>query len=624
MCGILGYIRRVPIDQGRWSSANKLQVHRGPDSQATLEVERSSLHLGLGFQRLAILDLSTAGMQPMRLPGGSTLIFNGEIYNYVELKRELETYGVHFQGTSDTEVLLHLLSIEPEIQRTLSRLNGMWAFAWLDGRSNTLWLSRDRCGEKPLYYTNDQTGFYFASELTTLVHLRGSRFAVNKQVLGEYFNQFLIDASTETLFENIHQVAAGGTVRVRLDNWPLEPQVGRYWTLDFTEREDLDEAAFIEETRALFRDSVKMRLRSDVPVAILLSGGIDSSSIAAIAHDILGHNANLTFLSSVSIAAFDESAFVDVIEHHLGVVVDRVRLHSEDVFKELAQVTRYMDGPLGSLSNVAHFQLMQRAKELGVTVLLSGQGADEALCGYKKYLGFYIQSQLRAGHLAASARTLWDFWRNGSILRQFNLSEAKRYLPKWLNPYRNEFLGPALRETVHTVHIGLKPGQTVQERQIEDIIRFSVPALNHSEDRCSMAASREIRQPFLDWRLLTLFVSAPMELKLHRGWTKYGFRKAMETLLPAEIAWRKDKQGFPTPEVHWLKTDLKRGVLDDYFAPTSLVFRMGLVERAPLLEAYKRYCNHNSPFSFLNHREFFSVLACETWLRQNADVIVDA
>jgi asparagine synthase (glutamine-hydrolysing) len=279
---------------------------------------------------------------------------------------------------------------------------------------------------------------------------------------------------------------------------------------------------------------------------------------------------------------------------------------------------------VGSVSNLAHFQLMRRAKELGVTVLLSGQGGDEALCGYKKYLGFHIQSQLRAGRVAASARTLWDFWRNGSVLRQIKLSEAKRYLPKWLIPRQNELLGPALRETFRPIRIDLKPGETVQERQTEDIMRFSVPALNHSEDRCSMAASREIRLPFLDWRLLELFVSAPMELKLHRGWTKYGFRKAMEPLLPAEIAWRKDKQGFTTPEAHWLKTNLKQGVLDDFFAPTSLVFTMGLVGRAPLLGAYERYCNQDSRFSPLYHREIFSVLACETWLRQNADVIADA
>src|ERR1035437_112925 len=246
MCGLLGVVTRAPFDEGRFVAASDLQAHRGPDGRGNWSCHQSNWHVRLGHQRLAILDLSPKGAQPMVHPiTKSVLVFNGEIYNFVELRAELQREGIAFEGTSDTEVLLHVLE-HWGIGQALKRLNGMWAFAWLDVRNNCLHLSRDRCGEKPLYWSQTAEGLYFASELKTLLALLGNRQDLNLQVVGEYLVQGLLNAGPETFFANIQQVASGAYATFALTPRELVRTEKAYWICPVEPESPLALEPFVE------------------------------------------------------------------------------------------------------------------------------------------------------------------------------------------------------------------------------------------------------------------------------------------------------------------------------------------------------------------------------------------
>lgn len=616
MCGLLGVVSSQNFDAAKWKAASELQFHRGPDDQGDWCGKAGDWHVRLGHQRLAILDLSPKGAQPMIYPHTHTvLVFNGEIYNFVELRLELQRAGLSFEGSSDTEVLLQALE-HWGIDDTLPRLNGMWAFAWLDIRSQKMHLSRDRCGEKPLYLAVRDQQVYFASELKVLLTLIGEKQKLNLQVVGQYLEQGLLDAGVETFFSGIEQVQSGTTTTLELGAASLGLSVRPYWTCPVVSDSVLAWEPFVEEVKLRFFDSVSMRLRSDVPVGVLLSGGLDSSSIAGAAK-ALGAD-NLQLLSAVSDdARFDESPFIDSVARHLGWPVTKVQLPSspEELFQYLELATWHNDAPVGSLANVAHFLLMKSAKEQGITVVLSGQGADELLCGYRKFLGFHLQTLMRQGHYFEGVKTLADFWLNGTIINQFKLSEAKRYLPAIFRPQKDSVFGPAMH-AYRSHHIGLAAGATLSERQRLDLTSFSVPTLNHYEDRMSMAWSREIRLPFLDPQLIELLIPAPASYKLNKGWTKYALRCAMQSYLPDEIVWRKDKQGFVNPQSEWLKLDLRSKITETYFHDDAHIFKLGIIDRDALLRVYDQYCLQKPKQGRIFFREIFSPVALEIWLRQ--------
>jgi asparagine synthase (glutamine-hydrolysing) len=476
-------------------------------------------------------------------------------------------------------------------------------------------------GVKPLYLCIRDEALFFASEIKTILAMYGQTFPLNLQVVGEYVCQSLLDTSNSTFFEGITKVPAGHNIVVDLRLDRLSARKEQYWLLSPRENAASLEAN-IEQIRELTSDSVRLRLRSDVPVGVLLSGGIDSSSIAACMQATLGRGADLNLLSAVSDGGqFDESPFIDKMARHLGRPVTKVRLdvNPKSALELLNEVCWYNDEPVGSFSNVAHFLLMRKARELGITVILSGQGADEIFCGYKKYVGFAAQSLLRNGRLLKAARLLIDFWRRGTVINQFSVHEAKRYLPRFLKPNALRVAGPALSE-YQSVFVGLAPQAVVRDRQILDVQRFSVPILTHYEDRMSMAWAREIRTPFLDYRLVEAAVSVPMEMKLTGGWTKFILRRAMEPLLPAAIAWRKDKLGFVNPEGEWLKHDLREMVLE-ILNGDSDIFKRGLISRANLYALYESYCGQATNRGHVSFKEIFQPIALEIWLKKFAKYI---
>ena len=369
--------------------------------------------------------------------------------------------------------------------------------------------------------------------------------------------------------------------------------------------------------RDTFIDAVKLRLRSDVPVGVLLSGGIDSSAIAATVHHLDPSRNDIKLLSAVGEnGSNDEQPFIDMMANHLQRPVEKVVLNypPSKALNMITEVSWFNDEPIGSFSTVAHHLLMKKASDCGITVLLSGQGADEILCGYKKYLGFYLQELIGAGQLWTAARACATFVRNRTVVSQFSYREAKRYLPRWLRFPEIDVRGPALLDASARIRLGLN-GDGVIGRQVADLERLSVPALVHYEDRMSMSVAREIRLPFLDYRLVSLLVSLPVEYKLRDGWTKWIFRRAMEALLPKEIAWRKDKQPFMMPQNEWFRFELREEVLK-LLNGDWVTERLGLIDRRKLRARYDAYLRQDAANGRLSFKDIFAPIALELWARR--------
>jgi asparagine synthase (glutamine-hydrolysing) len=618
MCGIAGVLSvhaDAPVDASL-AQMVCVQRHRGPDGQGVWVGTVGRTRLGLGSVRLAIQDLSDAGRQPMASPSGRhVLVYNGEVYNYLELRHELERLGVAFRSRCDTEVVLHALAVWGE--RAFERFNGMWGLAWLDVETGTLLLARDRLGIKPLYWHRSNGRLLFASEIKAVLVASDHRFALDRAVVARYLLQSQLDGQEQTFFAGIEAVPPGCVARFELrGTTSLTPTLHRYWSPP-PEPLEPDGAPSVDALRETFLDSVRLQLRSDVPIGVLLSGGLDSSSVAVATQRATGRNAALHLLSIVSEEPrYSEEPFINRVAAHLGSGAHstRVQIRAEEAFDLLDRVTWFNDEPLGSLSNVAHYLLMRRAAELGVTVILCGQGADELLCGYLKYWGFYLQSLCRRGEWVAALKVLGGLTRQGTALRQFHVSDAKRYLPRTLRPAEIDIRGPRLKGVESWLDVGLGRGSVV-ERQYADLSRFSVPAILHWEDRMSMALGREMRVPYFDHRLVTLLLPLAPEWKLRDGWSKWVFRRAMEPYLPREIAWRKDKQGFVIPQSEWFKTTLRPRV-EGLLGGDLLTAAAGFVDRAALARRYTAFRRQPPDRGTISFKDIFHPIALEYWMRR--------
>lgn len=615
MCGVFGVLSREPVDSRVLEAGEMAQRHRGPDSQGSLAVPLGRWNLGLAHQRLAIIDLSSAGEQPMRSPSNASLIiYNGEIYNYLEMRSELESRGVRFRTRTDTEVVAAACEIYG-VAEALNRMNGMWAFAWVNFKASRVVLARDRFGVKPLYLWRDKGRIAFASEIKTLLRALNLKCAVNLQSVSTFLASSQVDVNDETFFAGVEKLTAGHYLEFDASGDELRTTKRRYWRLNY-EISEGRVANPVEATRELLEDSVRLRLRSDVPIGLLLSGGVDSSAIAAVADRRLGEEGNLTFISAVSgDPESDESPFIDAVASHLGRPVQKVDLAFPRgaVIRLIERVVAQNDEPIGGFSCVAQYLLMERARELGVTVLLSGQGADEVFCGYRKYAAFQIQALLRSGRIGRAIGMGGGLLRQAGIRGQFRLSDARRYLPGWLAPAVEDIRGEAL-EDVPAVHPSLGARRDLRDRQRVDIESLSIPALTHWEDRNSMAWSREVRNPFLDFRLVKLGVGLDASLKLARGWTKLVLRQAVADLLPARIAWRRDKRGFTTPEAELIIGELHSWV-SDYLTSSAEIVRRSLVNPSSAAGRLTRFLRSNSSSGAIGSRDIFQLLSLELWLR---------
>jgi asparagine synthase (glutamine-hydrolysing) len=614
MCGIAGFIASGD-DHAAASAVGRMVDalgHRGPDGRGLWHNSANNGTVVLGHTRLAIIDLSENGRQPLQSACGRYVTtFNGEIYNYRELRQELQAGGVSFRTQTDTEVLQE--AIKHWGVEAFTRFNGMWALAQADVATGETLVARDRLGVKPLFYEAGGERYVFASEIKALLAADPRRRSLNAAVVARYLQQGLLDADNETFFSGIRQLPAAHYARLSVDGENgLKVTPVRYWSPP-TDSSPISDDDAIATVRSLLLSSVELRLRSDVPCGVLLSGGVDSSGIAA-AMSRVAKAADVKLLSAVSDdASFDESRFVDRVSAHLKLPVLKVQLRNDasETWQQMEDATWHHDAPLLSLSAVAHLQLMQRAREAGVTVVLSGQGADEVFCGYKKYVPFYAQTLVAEHKYARAAGMLLGFALRGTVLNQFKLTEASRYLSPRVGAARASVLGPAAREAYARVPMGLDGGWLV-DRQKKDLEQLSVPSLLHYEDRMSMAMGREVRLPFLDFRIVETALRMPPHFKIRDGWTKWVLRKAIEPWLPSEISWRRDKQGFVNPQSRWLRVNL-RDRIEAMLSTEMRAARRGFIDQNALRDQYAAYVGHGdtwrTPF-----RDLFGAVALEVFL----------
>lgn len=616
MCGILGIIGVAgrEVVERFLDTGNRIQRHRGPDASGCCIHDFGSAQVGLGHQRLSILDLSDAGAQPMHSRDGRyTLVFNGEVYNYVELARE---HGLKdLRSSSDTEVVLELLArLGPG--RALASFNGMWSLALLDRQERRVYVSRDRFGKKPLYYQVGGDGIRIASELKSLFQGPADSMVVNARVASRYLAQALQDVDDESWAEGVKSLPPGSWGRIDVDDiFGGVKDIAHYWRYpDSAETTALSFNDYVEELRTLVIDAVRLRLRSDVPVGLALSGGLDSSIISGAIGQLLGEDSgHVRCFSAVSPGSLnDESRFIDSVSSFHGVKVDKVQLQvgDADALNRLLLKCSYSnDAPLGSFSNVLFYLLMERAASLGVKVVFSGQGADEAFCGYKKYPLFEIKRRLRSLHPISAAVFAAGFLARGTIFPQIRLSETKRYLGR----DNGRILGPVARGALQREDIA-RMAEGTSARQRLDIEKYSVPYLTHYEDRMSMAWSREVRAPFLDYRVVEHGLRAPVGYKMRKGWTKYCLRVAFRDLLPPDVTWRKDKQGFVNPQDEWLRGALRPAVEALIRDPEAPIFSQGLVDRDAYARLFVRYLARDPAIWF---RDVFAPFALAKWIEAN-------
>ncbi|MCO6491598.1 MAG: asparagine synthase (glutamine-hydrolyzing) [Phaeodactylibacter sp.] len=543
MCGIFGLVNKnnAPVPPETTAGAARLLAHRGPDGEGTFH----DGPLALAHRRLAIFDLSDKGRQPMRYRH-YTVVFNGAIYNFQELREALRRHGYVFQTNTDTEVIPAAYDCWGE--GCLHRFNGMWAFALYDHRERQLFCARDRFGIRPFYYLDDGQRFAFASEVKAFGAIPGRQFALNRVRAYEFLARGWQAHTEECLAEDIRQLPAGCCAAYRLDDRRLE--IRRYYHLEEHLRQP-EEKTFEDRKqrfRELLADSVRLRLRADAPLALSLSGGLDSSSVLAV-QAALQPGAPLDCFSVVFPGtAADESPYVDAVAQQYRPALRKLTPSFESIMAGLEQACWFQDEPIASAAVVAHFRMMQAIREQGFKVMLNGQGADEILAGYDKFYWPFFRELARArpwklpteiaGLLRRSPPSLPDAWR------RFRASRARPTAPGWLQP---DFVPP--------------PEQLFRRQRDEDVADCSrhllrevgLPVLLQYEDRSAMANGVESRLPFMDHRLVEYCLSLPAGDKIRYGIRKYILRRAMQGQLPESILRRYGKLGFPTPQAEWME-----------------------------------------------------------------------
>lgn len=604
MCGIFGTVSlNQPFSDGDYQSfvsATDVVKYRGPDYGGyktfvfSKENADNKFSIFLGHRRLSIIDLSDNGRQPMS-KDGLCIVFNGEIFNYVELKNELISRGEIFETNTDTEVILKIYKIYGE--KGLAKLNGMWAFIIYDIVNNLVIVSRDRFSIKPLYYLKKNDLFYFASEIKQLLPFV-SKKEVHEQSLYSFLHQGLIESTNQTFFKEIKKIPPKHNLIIDLIK--KKSDFIQYWDYDINPISDENEG--IELFYELFKDSVKVRLRSDVNVGSLLSGGLDSSAITILAAEILKER-----FSSYSVISNDsrysEEKFIDIIAEKKYVNNRKLTLKPELVLNKLNEVMYHQEEPFGSLSVVAQYLIFEKIKnETDIIVVLSGQGGDEILMGYLKYFFFYLKDLGKKGKYANIFTQIFHSLIQRTVISQFEIKTAKRYMP---------FLAghPQKHITLKQEMIDMWSFDNLKERQIKDIDLFSVPALAHFEDRNSMAHSLEVRNPFLDHRLVNLALNLAPSLKIKNGWTKYILRKAIPQL-PEDIRWRRDKKGFTTPDNVWLKRELNPLIKNSF--KKSVLEDLGYISSKLFLDYYNRFLK-GAP---IYDKDIFKILCAELWAKK--------
>jgi asparagine synthase (glutamine-hydrolysing) len=531
--------------------------------------------LGFGHRRLAIVDTTPLGHQPMSYASGRYWItYNGQVYNHIELREELQRLGHPFASHSDTEVILAAYAQWGE--DCLARFNGMWALAIFDAAARTLFVARDRFGVKPLYYWAGPDGHLaIGSEIKQFAVLPGWSARLNAQRGYDFLVWNVSDHTDETLFNRVFQLLPGHSMLLNLADWPLS--VGTDGRLPARAWYQLNPPAFegsfdeaVGDFRHLMTDSVRLRLRADVPVGSCLSGGLDSSTIVCVMRRLLDEEGGLAAQVTVSacsdVASVDERAWIDLVVQRTGVQAHYVTPGLEGLFSALPALAWHQDEPFCSTSIYAQWCVFRDAAGIGLKVMLDGQGADEQLAGYHGFLGPRLASLLRRARLIELAREILALRLLGysplhaakllaDMLLRGRLRQRLRHAAGKSSAWDNPWLDAARlgHRAIDSTAASGRQARSIRELSLSLLQSGGLPMLLHWEDRNSMAHGIESRVPFLDYRLVEFAVSLPDEYKLRRGLTKRVLRDSMKGILLEPVRCRRDKIGFATPEETWMR-----------------------------------------------------------------------
>lgn len=635
MCGLCGVynLDGAPVSPRVVQAMNASLAHRGPDDAGEIlintrtgettdasgpQVGGDGYNVGLANRRLAILDLSPAGHQPM-IRGDLVLVYNGEVYNYVELAGELRALGRTFQGSSDTEVILN--AYDQWGLDCLAKFNGMFALALWDGRRKRLVLARDRFGIKPLYYYLQAGRLVFGSEIKAVlahpeVAAEPDRFALFNYLARNYR---FVDGRPTSFFDKIRQVEPGCFVLA--DRRGLTER--RWYALDPARPAPaLTEDEAVEGYRTLLRDAIRIRLRSDVPVAFTLSGGMDSSAVTAISAQELGPGLPV-FSACYEVEPFDEQKFIAPTVASTKALWTKVFPGPDDLIDTTRAMIAAFDEPVCTVTFYAHWQVMAQVHAQGLKVILNGHGADELTAGYYDHFLHRLADLHLLGRRAefeAERQRLIE--RHGDhragLLKNY-LDLVQRRIP-YMTDYLTAFtpyeacLEPEFRAAFAHPKPDSSPFPSIlSNRLYNELSHETVPAMLKAEDRVTMAFSIESRLPFLDYRLVEFCFALPNRYKIFEGLGKHVQRRALRGILPEAVTGRIDKVGFNAPSEIWFRGPLKSR-LQEFFAGAKF-FDRGLVQR-PLFE---KIMNEHLAGQANHYMFLWQCLNLELWFEQYFD-----
>ena len=623
MCGITGIynLNNHEADSLLIEKMTAVLNHRGPDDSGIF----SEGNVALGHCRLSIIDLSKAGHQPMSDRDGAIWItYNGEIYNFQEVRNILIGLGYNFKSKSDTEVILY--SYQEWGEDCLKRFNGMFAFAIWDKKNQKLFLARDRLGKKPLYYYLDNEKFVFASEIKAILEDESIKRDIDIQGMANYFT-FGHSIAPDTIYQGIKKLLPGHCLILK--NGKIE--IKQYWNVSLNDiKEDKGENYYKEKIIETFKDSVKQRLISDVPLGVFLSGGIDSSSVVAMMAEC-GVAPIKTFSVGFNIAGneFNELADAKLVADYFKTEHHEVVLKELDLINTLNKLVYHFDEPFGDAASFPVFYISQFAKKQ-VKVVLTGEGADEIFGGYRRYaieknrakfllFCFFIKNNLIQKFIGYAPK----FRRVKKFLETLPISNDLFRYTNWLTCFSEEmqerlFKKEFFKEKTDSLKIY---EEYFSQKKTKDILK-KVMYLDQKillpdyylekVDKASMAVGLEVRAPFLDYRLVELADSIPSDYKIKGFETKYIFKKAMENFLPEKIL-NKKKHGFAVPTNLWFRGALRDYLSEVIFDKTTKsrgYFNFDYIEKL-----FNLYQNKNQPLDY----QFWLILNFELWHRQFID-----
>ena len=570
MCGIAGYFGTKPLDQEKIAGTLKLMKHRGPDHAAFKSwVSPQGKHVSLLHTRLSIIDLEERSNQPLGRDR-RWLAFNGEVYNYVELRLEQHSRGARFKTQSDTEVLLDILSKEG--WKGLERCEGMWAFAFYDEKKGSLTLGRDRFGEKPLYIYRDKEDIYFASEIKFIVRLLGKKLRVNYDHLYRYLvNGYkALYKKPHAFFKGLEELEAGA---VRIYESGKRFQMHRYWTPSFEPNEDMSYDEAVRGARERIIKSVELRLRADVPLAFCMSGGIDSSALISTAKRVFDYDVHGFTIANVD-ARYEEQDMIDCMVKELDIRHTSIPVNTHQFLPKLKRLVHQHDSPVYTITYYAQWLLIKAIASRGYKISISGTAADELFAGYYDHHLAYLQEVSHEPALHAASKEAWQehiepivrnpFLKNPDLFVErpdrrdhiyLNANEFSGFLREWWSEsfFEEEYTNYLLRK-----------------RMMNEMFHEAVPAILHEDDLNSMSYSVENRSPFLDRNLFEFCYTIPTKHLIQEGRSKAVLRDAMKGIIPEPVRTNRRKVGFNAPIFSFL--DVKDPSVRSYLLNDSPIF----------------------------------------------------